>query len=77
LNDALGRGLVDAGLIASYETEKPLGSDFKFTSDIYAVVGKEPVRIEIMWRSETGRATIANYVLTKLGNYAKAIGLLQ
>jgi DNA (cytosine-5)-methyltransferase 1 len=35
-----------------------------------------PIRIEIMWRSTTSRADIANYVLSKLGNYGKAIGLL-
>jgi DNA (cytosine-5)-methyltransferase 1 len=30
-----------------------------------------------MWRSKTGRADIANYVLAKLGNYGRAIGLLD
>jgi hypothetical protein len=30
----------------------------------------------MMWRKQTGRAEIANYTLTKLNNYGKAIGLL-
>jgi hypothetical protein len=39
-------------------------------------VGSEPVRLEVMWRKQTSRAEIANYTLTKLNNYARAIGLL-
>jgi hypothetical protein len=31
----------------------------------------------VMWRKSTGRAEIANYVLTKLYNYGRAIGLLS
>lgn len=77
LNEAIGQALLDAGLIESYETEKDLGTDLKFTSDLYVVRKGEPVRIEVMWRATTGRATIANYVLTKLGNYARAIGLID
>jgi hypothetical protein len=30
----------------------------------------------MMWRAKTGRADIANYVLGKLNNCARAIGLL-
>lgn len=77
LNDAIGRALLDAGLIESYEVERDLGTELKFTSDLYVMRDGEPIRIEVMWRSTTGRAGIANYVLTKLGNYAKAIGLLH
>jgi DNA (cytosine-5)-methyltransferase 1 len=75
-NRAIGTALVEAGLIDSYETEKSLGTELNFTSDLYCLRGGEPIRLEMMWRSKTGRATIANYVLMKLGNYGKAIGLL-
>jgi hypothetical protein len=37
----------------------------------------EPIRLEVMWRGSTGRAAIANYALGKLGNYGRAIGLLE
>lgn len=30
-----------------------------------------------MWRARTSRAEIANYVLTKLYNYGRAIGFLN
>ena len=76
-NRAIGAALVDAGLIESFETERRLGTELAFTSDVYCLWGGEPIRLEMMWRSTTGRATIANYVLMRLGNYEKAIGLLQ
>jgi DNA (cytosine-5)-methyltransferase 1 len=75
-NQAFGAGLVDISLIEAFETEKPLGTELSFTSDLYCVGPSDPVRIEIMWRSTTSRADIANYVLGKLGNYGRAIGLL-
>jgi DNA (cytosine-5)-methyltransferase 1 len=34
-------------------------------------------RIEVMWRSKTGRAEISNYTLKKLEAYGKNIGLLN
>jgi len=77
LNRAIGKALVASGLVESYETERPLGTTLRFDSDLYVVRNGEAIRIEVMWRSTTGRAEIANYVLTKLGNYAKAIGLIQ
>jgi hypothetical protein len=46
-------------------------------SDLYVLRGDERIRLESMWRSKAGRADIANYVLTKLGLYSKAIGLLS
>ena len=76
LNDAVGRGLVAAGLIESFETEKDLGTVLTFKSDLYCVTGGAPLRVEMMWRGTTGRATIANYVLGKINNYGRAIGLL-
>ena len=77
LNSAIGRGLEGAGLVAEFETEKSLGTVFKYASDLYIKhPSGDPIRIEVMWRTETGRAAISNYVLSKMGNYAKAIGLL-
>ncbi|ORJ94242.1 hypothetical protein A6F58_17305 [Prescottella equi] len=76
LNRAIGEALVSAGLVDSYEIEKPLGTTLRYDSDIFVMRSGEPIRIEVMWRTSTGRAEIANYVLTKLGNYAKAIGLI-
>lgn len=76
LNDAIGRALVAAGMAESYETEIAIGTDHRYVSDLQVIRAGEPIRIEIMWRGTTSQADIANYVLTKLGNYAKAIGLL-
>ncbi len=77
LNTAIGEALVSLDPVSSYQTEKPLGTQLRFDTDIYVVRNGEPIRLEIMWRSTTSRAEIANYVLMKLGNYAKAIGLIQ
>ena len=75
-NRAVAAGLVDIGLVESFEEEKGLGTEITLASDLYVVRAGEPIRIELMWRSTTSRAEIANYVLTKLGNYSRAIGLL-
>lgn len=76
LNRAIGKALKTTGLIDHFEWEKSLGTDIAISSDLYCVKDGEPIRLEIMWRSRCGRADIANYVLGKLGNYGKAIGLL-
>jgi hypothetical protein len=77
LNAAFGAGLRDLGLVAKFETERGLGTQLRFVSDLYCLLQDgTPIRIEVMWRTKVGRADIANYVLTKLGNYGKAIGLL-
>jgi hypothetical protein len=77
LNRAIGTALVQSGLAESAETERELGTPLKYVSDLYVLSEGGPVRIEVMWRSTTSRAEIANYVLSKLGNYARAIGLLE
>ncbi|MFG2037528.1 hypothetical protein [Dactylosporangium sp. NPDC048998] len=78
LNRAIGKGLVEVELVNGFETERGLGTALKFNSDIYCEPNDGgPIRIEVMWRTKAGRADIANYVLTKLGNYGKAIGLLK
>jgi hypothetical protein len=76
-NRAFGTGLVSVGLVESFETERDLGAGLARRSDLYCVQAAGPIRIEFMWRGQGGRATIANYVLTKLGSYSKAIGLLK
>jgi hypothetical protein len=43
----------------------------------YCLYGGSPVRLDMMWRARTGRADIANYVLDKINNYGRAIGLLR
>jgi hypothetical protein len=77
LNRAIGKGLTQSGLVDSYETEHDLGTELRFASDLYMLRAGEPIRVEVMWRSNTGRAAIANYVLTKLWNYGRAIGYLR
>jgi DNA (cytosine-5)-methyltransferase 1 len=76
-NAAIGAGLQEVGLIDSFETEKALGTDLVFLSDLYVTKASEPLRFEIMWRKASSRAQIANYVLGKLGNYGRAVGLLD
>jgi hypothetical protein len=76
-NRAIGAALVDGGLVESMETERVLGTNQTYFSDLSVVRGADPVRLEFMWRARAGRADIANYVLIKLGNYGRAIGLLS
>ncbi len=76
INRAIGEALLAAGLIESYEAEKDVGGALTFASDLCLMRAKEPIRLEIMWRSKTSRAEIANYVLGKLHNYGKTIGYL-
>ena len=75
INRAIGEGLRSYGLIESFDVERELGTELKFISDLYVVKEDSPIRLEIMWRTKTSRAAIANYVLGKLGNYSRAIGL--
>lgn len=76
LNDSIGRGLLSCDLVSTYQTEKTLGTSLRYQSDVYCLAEHGPVRLEMMWRKATSRAEIANYVLQKLSNYGKAIGLL-
>ena len=78
LNEALAESILAAGLAEGYELEKELKGGVKYYSDFALTrADGEAIRVEVMWRKETSRAEIANYVLGKLGNYAKAIGLLK
>lgn len=76
LNRAIGRALQENGYIDSFVTEKDLGTDYVVRSDLQIARGDDRIRLEAMWRARAGRADIANYVLTKLGLYSRAIGLL-
>lgn len=76
LNRAIGRALLENGYISEFQTEKPLGTEYVVKTDLQVLRGDQHIRLESMWRARAGRADIANYVLTKLGLYSKAIGLL-
>jgi DNA (cytosine-5)-methyltransferase 1 len=76
INRAIGEALKQTGLIDSYEDEKEVGGELALASDLYLVRAGEPIRVEVMWRSGTSRAGIANYALGKLRNYGRTIGYL-
>jgi DNA (cytosine-5)-methyltransferase 1 len=76
LNRALGTALVACGLIERFDLEVNFGEGLTRRTDIVCDPHLDPVRLELMWRSDTSRAEIANYVLTKLNNYGRAIGFL-
>lgn len=77
INRAVAEALLSAKYISSYEVEKDLGKGLKRRTDIYCPTPSGAIRIELMWRSRTSRAEIANYVLTKLYNYGRAIEFLE
>jgi hypothetical protein len=76
LNRAIGRALVDCGLIERFEQEVDLGGGLTRRSDLVCNPQIDPVRLELMWRRDTTRSEIANYVLTKLFNYGRAVGFI-
>jgi len=74
LNKAFAEVLQISNLISSYKLEQNLGNGLTRRTDILCNTNNDQLRIEMMWRKKTGRGEIANYVLTKLFNYGKAIG---
>lgn len=76
INRAVGHALQYAGLINSFEVEQDFGTGLTRRTDILAQTDLGPLRIEMMWRSTGGRAEIANYTLTKVANYGRALGYL-
>lgn len=76
LNRAIAECLKDLGVITGYELEKDFGTGMTRRTDIVATTENSSIRLEMMWRKKTGRAEIANYALSKLYNYGKAIGYL-
>jgi len=77
LNRAIAEALLASGAINSYTLEGDFGNGLTRRTDIVAETDEGQVRLEMMWRKKTGRADIANYVLTKLFNYGRAIGYLS
>lgn len=76
LNQAIGEALVASGLAVRYELEKDFGQGLSRRTDLIVYTAGGKIRVEIMWRRKTGRADIANYTLSKVFNYARAIGFL-
>jgi DNA (cytosine-5)-methyltransferase 1 len=76
VNRAIGAALSAAGYVQTFATERDLGLGLTRRTDLYCEATGNIVRMEIMWRAKTSRAEIANYVLTKLHNYGRAIGFL-
>src|SRR5690606_29927564 len=66
LNKAIAACLVDLGVVSDCAYEQDFGSGMSRRTDIVATSGSATIRLEMMWRRKTGRAEIANYVLTKL-----------
>ncbi len=78
LNEAIGRGLEKAGLIASYKAEATVGTLQERSTDLLCTTPQGyQVRLEFMWRAQTSVGEIAKYVLDKLYHYGKAIGFLN
>lgn len=77
INRSIGAALKEASLVEHYEDEVALGTELVYTSDLRLQRNAEPIRLEVMWRTKTSRAGIANYVLGKLRNYGRAIGYLD
>lgn len=77
LNCALGEALTSAGYVRSYKPERDFGNGLTRCTDLYCQLDGGVIRLEVMWRAKTGRAEIANYALTKLFNYGRAIGYLK
>jgi energy-coupling factor transporter ATP-binding protein EcfA2 len=78
LNAAIGSALLAAGYISQFETERDLGGGLTRYSDLVCTSSAlNKIRLEVMWRTKTNRAEIANYTLGKLYNYGRAIGFLE
>lgn len=81
VNKTIGAALLDCKLVHYFQIEDSFNGKIEVKSDLLCRSENfpEPVRLEIMWRGEKGAscAQIANYVLKKLHNYGKAIGLLD
>lgn len=77
LNKAFGDALVDLNLVKSFKTEVDFGKGLTRTTDLLCEANMGRIRIEIMWRKKTSRAEIANYTLSKIYNYGKALGYLE
>lgn len=77
LNRTIAEVLMESNLINSYNLEKDFGNGLTRRTDIVCNTNDGKLRLEIMWRSNTGKADIANYTLKKLYNYGRAIKFLE
>ncbi|WP_445508890.1 hypothetical protein ACUMHR_00005, partial [Rossellomorea marisflavi] len=77
LNKTFGKALKEAGLIEDFSPEVNFGSGLKRRTDLVCNTDSGEIRMEFMWRRNTSQAAIANYTLTKLYNYGKAIGFFE
>lgn len=77
LNETFGRALKECGIIDEYDTEQDFGHGLTRRTDLLFKIGNENYRLEFMWRKSTGKAEIANYTLTKLYNYARALEFIK
>ena len=77
LNDAFGRALKENGYIDQYLTEQNFGSGLTRRTDLLCKIGNKEIRLEFMWRKSTSKAEIANYTLTKLYNYGRALEFIN
>ena len=77
LNRAIGKALQDCGLVNDFKTEAELRGRINLRSDLLCETDSGLVRLEFMWKNWAYPSEIASYVLNKLQNYGKAIGLLD
>lgn len=77
LNDAFGRALQENGYIEEYLTEQNFGGGLTRRTDLLCKISGKELRLEFMWRKNTSKAEIANYTLTKLYNYGRALGFIE
>lgn len=78
VNRAIGESLKNCRIIQDFKIEYPFKGTLDLKTDLFCISeNNENIRLEIMWRTRASRAEIANYVLTKLRNYGKAIGYLD
>lgn len=78
LNETFGKALIAAGLINEFSKEVDFGTGLTRRTDLLCKTKLlYNIRMEFMWRKDTTRAGIANYTLTKLFNYAKALEIIQ
>lgn len=77
LNKTFGKALKAAGLIEDFSAEVNFGSGLTRRTDLVCNTDLGEIRMEFMWRKNTSQAAIANYTLTKLYNYGKAIGFFE
>jgi DNA (cytosine-5)-methyltransferase 1 len=77
LNRAIGKALQNCGLINNFKTEAEFRGRIKLRSDLLCKTDSGLVRLEFMWKDWAYPGEIANYVLKKLQNYGRAIGLFD